>query len=172
MAQDLLDYETTLKDKLRIFRERLADKGILVAQANVSQGFGSYIAFYREDGADSVTVVAKEVGQIISSWLRYGTEMYVYISPLLMAEFGAGSHAVYWEDSKGSQSSVLSDGTEIGRGSFPDQTHADEDSWWYMDLNKDWHRASGVTPTRPMHNAVIEIVTQVERTAREVFGNG
>lgn len=172
-AKELLDYQNNvLKAKLRQFREVLASKGIIAARASASGGLGQYITFSMTSDDDSTIIVAKETTQLLSEWLRGEEVISVNVSPLLMAEFGAGQFAVNWEDSDGTQHDVLSDGTRIGRGSFPDQTHAFEDSWWYMDLGKNWHRVRGTVPTRPMHNAVIEIITQIENTAREVFGNG
>lgn len=173
LAQELNDYQNSLVSKVRQFRERLASKGIIAARANVSQGFGQYITFEKTDSENTSIIVAKEMSQILSEWLRKNDEVVqAYVSPLLMAEFGAGRHAVEWIDSKGNSTETLSDGTHIGRGSFPDQKHAFQDSWWYMDLNHNWQQASGVIPSRPMHNAVIEMILQVEATAREVFGNG
>lgn len=169
MADDLMGFKTDLQDKLRMFRERLAEKGIKVAMANVNQEFGQYILFEKIDTDNTSTIVARETSQILKEWLYYGIHVYANISPLLMSEFGSGSHAVYWVDSQGNTSSVLSDGTPIGRGSFPEQRNAFKDSWHYMDLNWNWHTVSGEKPTRPMHNAVLEIITQVETTAREVF---
>ena len=172
MVADLQGFEDGLRNNLRDFRNRLADKGIHVAMSNVNQVFGQYIAFLKEESDESVTIVARETQQIMSEWLHYGMRVWAYISPLLMSEFGSGSHAVLWEDSKGNQTGTLSDGTKVGRGTFPEQIHAFQNSWAYMDLNWNWHHTSGITPTRPMHNAVLEIITQVEQTAREVFGNG
>lgn len=172
MADDLRGFESGFRTNLRDFRNRLADKGIQVAMSNVNQVFGQYIAFLKEETDNTTTIVARETQQIVSEWLYYGMHVWAYVSPLLMAEFGSGSHAVIWENSDGSMTNTLSDGKKVGRGSFPEQQHAFQGSWAYMDLNWQWNVTSGVTPTRPMHNAVIEIITQVERTAREVFGNG
>lgn len=172
MADDLRKSEQEIANKLRTFRVLLAEKGIRVAMSNVSSGFGQYIRFEKVDTENMTMIVAMETQQILSEWLRYDERVQAYVSPLLMAEFGAGSHAVLWEDSQGAPHSTLSDGTQVGRGSFPNQTHAFESTWWYMDLNHNWHQASGIKPTRPMHNAVIEIITQIQQTAREVFGHG
>ena len=172
MADDLRSYEDGLREKIRDFRDALANKGIRVAMSSTDSVYGQYIVFTKEESGDTTTIVAKETSQILSEWLYYGIHVWAYVSPLLMEEFGSGSHAVVWESSDGSRTGVLSDGTKVGRGTFPEQIHAFKDSWKYMDLNYNWHTVSGVTPTRPMHNAVIEVITQVERTAREVFGNG
>lgn len=170
MADEIRQYSTSLEYKLAVFTSRLAEKGIAVASQTVGS-FGKYIAFYRESVNDGISVVAQEVSQITASWLKYGKQVDALVSPLLMAEFGSGPHAIIWEGLNGTISH-LSNGKDVGRGTFPYQTHADEDSWWYMDLDGEWHQTRGVTPTRPMHNALIEMITQINSTAREVFGNG
>ena len=172
MAYDLRGFEEGFKENIRTFRELLAEKGIRVAMSSTSSGFGQYIIFEKIDSDETSTIIARETQQILSEWLRYGERMQAYVSPLLMAEFGSGNYAVSWEDSQGTPHSTLSDGTQIGRGSFPNQTHAFESVWWYLDVNGNWHSATGSKPTRPMHNAAIEIITQIQQTAREVFGHG
>lgn len=170
MADEVRRYCTSLEYKLTVFVSRLSEKGVSVASQTVGS-FGKYIAFYRESVNDEITVVAQETDYIKASWLKYGKQVDAIVSPLLMAEFGSGPHAIVWEGLNGTLSR-LPDGKEVGRGTFPYQKHADEDSWWYMDLDGEWHQTRGVAPTRPLHNALIEMITQIETTAREVFGNG
>jgi len=170
MAVEVERYQIEFQIKVHTVLRKLADKGIAAAAMSVG-GMGQYITFSKDNGIDGVTIVAQETSIITAIWLRYGKYAYAEVSPLLMSEFGAGRHAVIWEGLT-EHTDTLSDGTKIGRGSFPNQTHAFEDSWYYMDLSGNWQVATGVKPTRPMHNAVIEIITQVEATAREVFGNG
>lgn len=171
MADELQQYATDFQAKIQLLTQRLADKGVIVGQTTIGN-FGKYVTFSRHTNTHGVVVVAQETDVIVSRWLRSGDEeVEAVVSPLLMAEFGAGPHAIIWEGTTGS-TDMLSDGTKIGRGSFPEQTHAFESSWWYMDLNKQWHQASGVKPTRPLHNAMLEIINTVSATAREVFGNG
>ena len=170
MAVDVERYQIEFQIKVHTVLQRLADKGIVAAAMSVGN-MGNYITFTKQNDPYSVTIVAKETSLILSEWIRYGITVHAELSPLLMSEFGAGRHAIIWEGLT-EHTNTLPDGTEIGRGSFPGQTHAFEDSWRYMDVSGNWHTASGIKPTRPLHNAVIEIITQVEATAREVFGNG
>lgn len=174
MADELRNYENSLRDKIRLFRELLAAKGIMAARSSVTGGFGNYITFEKQDSGDTTVIVAREMSQVLSSWLRNGEQVDAWVSPLLMSEFGAGKYAIVWQDTQGGSTDVLSDGTHIGRGTFhyPDPSHGVKDAWYYMDLSGNWQKASGVKPTRPMHNAVLEIITQIEQTAREVFDNG
>lgn len=170
MADDVERYQTEFQIKVHTILRKLADRGIAAAAMSVGN-MGQYITFTKENDPYGVTVVARETSVIVAEWLRYGHLVHAEVSPLLMSEFGAGRHAIIWEGQNGN-TNTLPDGKQIGRGTFPNQTHAFEDSWYYMDVNGNWHVATGIKPTRPLHNAVIEIITQVEATAREVFGNG
>lgn len=169
-ADEVRQFGRDFQTKVHQVLQRLAEKGIRAAEQSVDW-YGNYITFSKQTSGDGVTVVAAEVGTIISEWLKYGEPVYAEVSPLLMAEFGAGSHAVIWEGLT-SDTNVLPDGRKIGRGTFPEQTHAFESYWHYMDLSGNWQTVSGLKPTRPLHNAVLEIIAQIESTAREVFGNG
>lgn len=170
MAVDVERYQIEFQIKVHTVLQRLADKGIAAAAMSVGN-MGRYITFSKQNDPYGVTVVAQETSVIIAEWIRYGHLVHAEVSPLLMSEFGAGRHAIIWEGVT-EHTNTLPDGKQIGRGTFPNQTHAFENSWYYMDLSGNWQVASGVKPTRPLHNAVLEIITQVEATAREVFGNG
>ena len=84
------------------------------------------------------------------------------LSPILLAEFGSASYA-----------EVLFDVEGVGQGTFPGQTHAFEDSWWYKEWDEngkgEWKRGFGVTPTHPMYHAEMKMYEQVYNIARKVF---
>lgn len=169
---ELRNYANILHDKVSLVLSRLADKGISVAESSLNS-MAKYIVFEKVQSDGSVTIVAREVQYILAEWQQKNQpNKTAIVSPLLMSEFGAGQYAVYWEDSQGTPHETLSDGTKIGRGSFPDQKHAFENEWFYMDVQGNWHSSRGFKPGRPLHNAVMEIITQIESTAREVFDNG
>lgn len=170
MADEVEGYRYDFQVKVHTILRRLADKGIAAAALSVGN-MGQYITFTKQNDPYGVTIVAQETSVIVAEWMRYGQLVHAEVSPLLMSEFGAGKHAIIWEGQNGN-TNTLPDGKQIGRGTFPNQTHAFEDSWYYMDVNGNWHVATGIKPTRPLHNAVMEIITQVEATAREVFGYG
>lgn len=169
-ADEVRQFGRDFQTKVHQVLQRLAEKGITTAQTTIGN-FGKFVTFSKQTAGDGVVVVAQETNVIVARWLRKGEEVEAVVSPLLMAEFGAGSHAVIWEGLT-SDTNVLPDGRKIGRGTFPEQTHAFESYWHYMDLSGNWQTVSGLKPTRPLHNAVLEIIAQIESTAREVFGNG
>lgn len=164
--KELLNYKKDLPAKCQKFTERLALKGILVAQQNVGE-FGNYIVFSTETsqaeyGARTI-LYATNNGLIKSQWITKEGVQEADVSPILMAEFGSGLRA--------NNVRAKSMDPPMGTGTFPDQTHAeDPNGWWYMDLNGEWHHSYGVTPSMPMWNAANEIFDQIRTTAKEVFG--
>ena len=168
-ADEITRFGTQLKKKITLFVSRLADKGI---QAALNANYGSlaaYIVFSKETSEYGAIVVAKETSQLTADWLGHEN---VKISPLLMTEFGSGKYAVYLEKADGSIEGELSDGTPVGRGSFPNQKYAFRDQWLYRDKDGVLHASGGIYPTRPLHHAMEEMIAQIETTAREVFGYG
>lgn len=164
--KELLKYKKDLLMKCQKFTERLAAKGILVAQQNVGK-FGNYIVFsaetsQTENGAKTI-LYATNTGLIKSQWVTEEGIQEADVSPILMAEFGSGLRA---DNTRGKKMPV-----PMGTGTFPEQTHAeDPNGWWYMDLNEEWHHSYGVRPSMPMWNAANEIFDQIRTTAKEVFG--
>ena len=58
----------------------------------------------------------------------------------------------------------------LGVGTFPGQTHAFEDMWWYWDEDKqEWKPTHGIKATMPMYSAYMEIIQNVVKVAKEVF---
>ena len=58
----------------------------------------------------------------------------------------------------------------MGVGSFPGQTHALNDYWWYRDKDGRLRFSQGTEAAMPMYKASVEIISQIELIAREVFG--
>ena len=76
-----------------------------------------------------------------------------------MAEFGSG-----W------LSEVLFNVSGVGQGTFPGQIHAfDEKGWYWTTEDGVKHHSIGEKPTHPMHNAMNEMIRDVEKIAVEVF---
>ena len=172
----LENYKAEINQKAQIVLEKLLDVGIESAIINSGQ-FKGYIVYRKEispkiDGYEGL-LIATDGEKIISEWLYSGQMKSVEVSPLLMAEFGSGQYAVVkFPDVEGI----------YGRGTFPNQKHAFEDSWWWVDKNPEGgehiggefykHTSSGTIPTHPMHNAEIAMFNEINRIYREVFGNG
>ena len=167
IRNEVMKYRIKLVRKCDLFVKALANKGIIVAQDFVGDGYGKYVTFSQEItehaqyGCKGV-MFGTNTGLIKSQWqLADGTIREEDVSPLLMVEFGAGLRA---------QTNPTGTQHGMGTGTFPRQTHAwDPDGWWYKDLDGEWHHSYGVTPTMPMWNAYAEMKDQVIDTAMEVF---
>ena len=92
-------------------------------------------------------------------------EGYEPFSILLAIEFGAGAHY------NPTPNPLISSEFPYGVGTFPGQTHAYQDMWWYWDEStQEWKPTHGVKATMPMYNADMEIIQNVAKVAKEVFG--
>lgn len=171
--KELEAYKRQLKQKTEIFVDRLMDIGIQTAKENSGQ-YAGMIVFTKKlnqtlDGCDGV-LIATDGQKIIKEWYaskKSGLEQKnvrsYEISPLLMAEFGSGWLA-----------NVLDNVPGVGQGTMPDsQQHAfDPDGWYWYDDKGVKHHSMGEAPTYPMHSASLAILFEINKIAREVFGNG
>lgn len=161
----LRHYQADLDRKVILFVEKLANIGILVAENNAGH-YGQYISFGKDvnsekTGAKAI-VYAINKQLIVSEWqLADGSIRRAEVSPILMSEFGSGLLANNPNASR----------FGMGQGTFPGQIHAnDPDGWWWMTTDGEWHHSYGVSAEMPMAHACTEIIANVRRIAKEVFG--
>ena len=159
-AEAVRTYKDSLKDKCREFREQLIDIGISTGESNCGK-YAGMIVFKRDDeGADKSLLVATDGKKVIREWRYRGDTKSVEVSPLLMAEFGSG-----WF------SENLLEVAGVGQGTFPDQKHAfDEGGWRWTTLDNVTHHSVGEIPTHPMYAAMMQMQSDIDRIARQVFG--
>lgn len=172
--EQLEDYRDSLAIKNEDFVYELLRLGITVAEekvvrfnpeTNEKEGYGKYITFSKKGKGGIKTIgylVGKDTQKIVAEWQYYDDKKTAVLSPILLAEFGSATYA-----------EVLFDVAGVGQGTFPGQTHAFEDSWWYKEWDDngkgEWRRAHGVTPTHPMYFAMMKMYEQVYNVARKVF---
>lgn len=167
-------YEDDIDRKMDIALDRLLAEGITVCYANSSvvdmvddspKIINNMIIFRQEDvtklsGYSEVALVGMDLAKIISRWRYKGGIKEVQVSPLLMAEFGSGKFADNAEFKI----------SGVGRGTFPGQTHAFENSWHWLDLDDGQrHFGSGVQPTQPMLKGRNAMMVRITTIFREVF---
>lgn len=149
---ELKAYKKEFMNKNEIFVRRLVDLGIRVADTKVRQALGD-----SDDAVSSAFV--DNMGRLVSA------EIHLTGSDVLFIEFGAG---IYY-NTPGQH--PLEDKFGMGVGTYPGQTHAFDDFWFYTDEQGNTGQVSyGTQATMPMYNASIEIYRQVKQIAREVFG--
>lgn len=157
-------YRDSLATKNEQFVYELLNLGISVAEEHAG-GYGKYITFSKK-GKGGITTIGYLVGEdaqkIVAEWDYYGERKTAVLSPILLAEFGSATYA-----------EALFDVGGVGQGTFPGQTHAFEDSWWYKEWDEngkgEWKRGRGVTPTHPMYHAKMKMYEQIYNVARKVF---
>lgn len=166
----LQDYKVELNSKTRQFVNRLADYGIDVAASAVaSSQYDQYISFTKGDESSgdtiSIVVYGRNRERIVSQWWHKGKLVENEISPILMAEFGAGWLA---------DISMYDVPVPGGAGTNSLYGHGTEKNWRWTSRDGTTYvardRTEEMTPTHPMYYAFIYIRDAVNKVAKEVFG--
>ena len=162
LKSQLLQYKDSLSIKCEKLVSRLLQSGIEVSQSKISESpLGKYVTVTTNISADKMgckgILLAK--GAVIES------DEYNTFSVLLAIEFGAGVHF-------NPTPNPLSAEMGYGVGTFPGQIHAMEPGGWYFwsEEKQQWIHSYGVKATMPMYSADMEIVKNVTKIAKEVFG--
>lgn len=154
------EYEEKLHGRMGDFVQELAEVGIAMAyqRMNGSKYDGMVKFYYLKDTSDSENTVSGNLIGENTKTIPYGD---AHVSPIAMSEFGSGWLAY-----------VLYDfGLNVGQGTFPGQTHAEDvGGWWYIDPDTGERvHTFGESPTYPMYNAYLEMLQEVDSVAQRVF---
>ena len=162
IKRQLLQYKDSLPIKCEKLVSRLLKSGVEVSQSKISESpLGKYVTVTTNISADKMWCK----GILLAKGAVKEQEGYAPFSILLAIEFGAGVHF------NKKPNPLISSKFPYGVGTFPGQTHAYEDTWWYWDENtQEWKPTHGVKATMPMHSADMEIIQNVVKYAKEVFG--
>lgn len=156
----------TYEDELDILADEivqeLADRGIRVAEYSVYGDWRPCIEFrYEPKNLGEGELIGEDITLIHRIWytsknVNIKNQREAYVSPLLMSEYGAGFYALNGH-----------------RGTFPGQRHAFKSKWFWYDANgvkhsseEDYHMIA----TQPMYRALVDMMLNVEKVAKEVFG--
>ena len=161
IKSQLMQYRNSLPIKCEELVSRLLQSGLAVSQAKISESpLGKYVTVTTNISDDKMGCK----GILLAKGAVKEQEGYVPFSVLLAVEFGAGVHF------NPTPNPLISSEFPYGVGTFPGQTHAYEDMWWYWDENtQEWKPTHGVKATMPMYNADMEIIQNVVKYAKEVF---
>lgn len=162
LKSQLLQYKDSLSVKCKNLVSRLLQSGVAVSQSKVSESpLGKYVTVTTNISADNMGCK----GILLAKGAVKEQEGYAPFSILLAIEFGAGIHY------NPTPNPLISSEFPYGVGTFPGQTHAYEDMWFYWDENsQEWKPTHGVKATMPMYSADMEIIQNVVKFAKEVFG--
>lgn len=161
LKSQLLQYKDSLPIKCEKLVSRLLQSGVAVSQSKISESpLGKYVTVTTNISADKMGCK----GILLAKGAVKEQEGYAPFSILLAIEFGAGIHF------NPTPNPLISSEFPYGVGTFPGQTHAYQDMWWYWDENtQEWKPTHGVKATMPMYSADMEIIQNVVKTAKEVF---
>ena len=166
LKKDLLNYKNNILQKnIQRMVAELLQIGIQVAQTSVNESpLGKYVTLSTNISSDKIgckgLLIAK--GEVKYEVDKDGNA-YPPFSTILAIEFGAGVH--YNETPNPN-----ADKFGLGVGTFPNQIHAFENTWFYWDeVEQLWKPTHGVKATMPMYNAQIEIMQQVVKVAKTIF---
>lgn len=80
----------------------------------------------------------------------------------LAIEFGAG---IYYNSNSNPKSSEFG----MGVGTFPGQTHAFQDGWYYLGNDGNWYYSHGVQASMPMYKASVALRQKIDSIIKDVF---
>ena len=161
LKRQLLQYKDSLPIKCEKLVSRLLQSGVTVSRTNISESpLGKYVTVTTNISSDKMGCK----GILLAKGAVKEQEGYAPFSILLAIEFGAGVHY------NPTPNPIISSEFPYGVGTFPGQTHAYEDMWWYWDENtQEWKPTHGVKATMPMYSADMEMIQKVEKIAKQVF---
>ena len=161
LKSQLLQYKDSLSIKCEKLVSRLLQSGVEVSQSKISESpLGKYVTVTTNISADKMGCK----GILLAKGAVKEQEGYAPFSILLAIEFGAGVHF------NPTPNPLISSEFPYGVGTFPGQTHAYQDTWFYWDeKSQEWKPTHGVKATMPMYNADMEIIQNVVKYAKEVF---
>ena len=162
LKRQLLQYKDSLSVKCEKLVNRLLQSGVEVSQSKISESpLGKYVTVTTNISADKMGCK----GILLAKGAVKEQEGYEPFSILLSIEFGAGIHF------NPTPNPLISSEFPYGVGTYPNQVHAYQDLWFYWDENtQEWKPTHGVKATMPMYSADMEIIQNVVKYAKEVFG--
>lgn len=138
-------------NKMEMFLENLMRAGIPVIDENIGIGEGDSSTTH-----STSVVVNRDKDTIVAT-------LYVNGVDIAFLEFGAG---IYYHTADHPKASELG----MGVGTYPGQTHAYDEFWWYRDEQGVAHYSQGTEMTMPVYLAGQEIIAKFGEIARETFG--
>lgn len=154
-VEKIEQYKSDLRYKLGIFVRRLAEEGYrVINEKKKNAGEDADTSF------TPVVVIKQSSRNVVRATLSISGK------DVLFVEFGAGVH---YNGSLGSSPNPK--GLEFGYfiGSYPGQSHAGDDYWWYTDDSGRRHMTHGTKAAMPMYSASESIRGHFASIAREVF---
>lgn len=152
-------YRDELPRKAQQLCQRLAEEGVKVADVAInSVPIGRTITLTTDINPSKMGCKAmlKMTGRETRT-----EDGRIYYSALGI-EFGSG---IYYNETANPKSAKFG----MGVGTFPGQTHAFQDKWYYLGDDGEWHASHGVQASMPMYKASVEMRQKLDSIVKEVF---
>lgn len=154
-------YRNNLTKKCEQFCKQLAEEGVQVAKASLSEG--------KSEDYQPSTKVSYEIdtnGNLVSAKIKAEGPYILFI------EFGSG---IRYSDTKNPKAAELGYGPGTYPSNAPQQNPPYDNwesptGWYYYGEDGKLHHTFGVRAKMPMYNASESIRKKVEAVAKEVFG--
>lgn len=177
------DYKKSLQQKNITFSDKIMDVGIQTAQHHLGSlhdvgNVGTLVGFKKDFSSSGYNTISKmiayDTAPILTRWIgENGEKKSAQLSAIDMYEFGSGAKASASQE----HTAMTHPQHPVGRGTFPSQdnlpngneNHANQSSWSWFGLDKQWHSSTGITPTMPLYNAMLEMNRQGKQIAKEVY---
>ena len=162
LKRQLLQYKDDLPTKCEKLVSRLLQSGVAVYQTKINESpLGKYVTVTTNISADKMGCK----GILLAKGAVKEQDGYAPFSILLAIEFGAGARF-------NPDPNPLSAEMGYGVGTYPGQIHAFDPNGWYFwsEEKQQWIHSYGVKATMPMYSADMEIIKNVTKIAKEVFG--
>ena len=162
LKNELKNYKSEIVKNTEIMVSRLLQSGVAVSQTKISESpLGKYVTVTTNISADKMGCK----GILLAKGAVKEQDGYAPFSILLAIEFGAGARF-------NPDPNPLSAEMGYGVGTYPGQIHAFDPNGWYFwsEEKQQWIHSYGVKATMPMYSADMDIIKNVVRIAKEVFG--
>lgn len=147
--KELQAYKRKLQQRVEMLTRMLINDGIQVAKAWIGASMGDSIP-------PNIAYQVNKDGDIWRAVITMEGEDVLFI------EFGAG---IYYNQSDPPHASEYG----MGVGTYPGQTHALNNGWWYIDDSGQKHYSHGTQGTYPMYRARETIRNQAIINAIQLF---
>ena len=149
----LREYLESLNDKNALFVKRLSELGVPIIDERIGESAGD------ADKYHDTQIKIHSYGDYSEATLTVSGQDVLFI------EFGSGIHYNPSDPEHAGQFGY-------GVGTYPGQTHAfDPKGWWYRDETGAPRHSYGQQATAPMLQASHEIIANIRKIAREVYGS-
>lgn len=153
IIKNITNIQKTLPEQMENFLRNLMNAGIPIIDLN----------YVKSRGGNDYTMQHSSWVEVVNNGDRIVAKLIVEGEDLAFVEFGAG---IFFHTT----GHPLENEFGMGVGTYPNQTHAYDNFWWYKGEDGKSHFSKGIGAQMPVFKAGEEIANKFEEVARETFG--